>query len=107
MLTSNCCLGDYLWISGITHVKLALFLTVNIVNIIYRFESLAWIPNAITFVVMLGIGGKHLHPSSFPSYPAPAASAVFSFGAFVGAGNIAWCILAPDYGVHHDSRASR
>lgn len=77
------------------------------VDPLFRYESLAWIPTAVAFIVMLCVGGQHLHPSSLPSYPAPAASAVISFASFVASGDISCCSMTPDYGVHHDPRASR
>ena len=72
-----------------------------------RYESVAWIPNVITFIVMLGVGGKYLNPSEFPSTPAPTASELISCATLIASSVISWCTLTPDYGVYHDREASR
>ncbi|KDQ60052.1 hypothetical protein JAAARDRAFT_32429 [Jaapia argillacea MUCL 33604] len=74
-------------------------------KVIHWYESIAWIPNVITFIVMLGIGGKHLHASAPPPTPATAAS-VLSFVSTVASSVISWCTMTPDYGVYHDGSAS-
>lgn len=68
---------------------------------------MAWIPNAIGFIALLGTGGKHLNPSSFPSHPRPTASMVLSFTSFLASSIISWCTMTPDYGVYHNAKASR
>lgn len=73
-------------------------------KVIHWYESIAWIPNVITFIVMLGIGGKHLSvaPSAIPA----TASSIITFGTTTASSVISWCIMTPDYGVYHDQRAS-
>ncbi|GLB39366.1 putative permease for cytosine/purines, uracil, thiamine, allantoin [Lyophyllum shimeji] len=75
-------------------------------KVVHWYESLAWIPNVVAFVVMLGVGGKHLRPSNYPSYPTPSAATVLSFVTFIASSVISWCTMTPDYGVYHNAKAS-
>ncbi|KAF8056624.1 purine-cytosine permease [Lyophyllum atratum] len=75
-------------------------------KVVHWYESVAWIPNVVAFIVMLGIGGKHLTSSDYPSYPPPTASAVLSFVTFIASSVISWCTMTPDYGVYHNANAS-
>ncbi|KAF8156873.1 cytosine-purine permease [Crassisporium funariophilum] len=75
----------------------------------YRFLhwlSFVWIPNVVALPILLGLAGKHLNPSTFPSVPAASAGAILSFGSFVASSVISWCTFTPDYGVYHDTKAS-
>ena len=72
----------------------------------HRYETVAWIPSVIAFVVMLGAGGKHLGSHIPPGGPAPAAS-ILSFATTVASSVISWCRMTPDYGVYHTAQASR
>ncbi|KAF9003919.1 purine-cytosine permease [Cyathus striatus] len=75
-------------------------------KVVHRYESLAWIPNAVAFIAMLGAGGKHLNPSTFPEYPKATAFNIFSFSCFLASSVISWCTMTPDYGVYHNAKAS-
>ncbi|KIM71243.1 hypothetical protein PILCRDRAFT_830469, partial [Piloderma croceum F 1598] len=73
-------------------------------RVIHWYESVAWIPNVVTFIVMLGIGGKHL-----VLMPAPApvsAAAILSYSATVASSVLSWATITPDYGVYHNGKAS-
>ncbi|KZT00661.1 cytosine-purine permease [Laetiporus sulphureus 93-53] len=74
-------------------------------RVIHWYESIAWIPNVIAFIIMLGIGGKHLvdAPASGPVSPAM----VITYGTTVASSVISWCTMTPDYGVYHIPNASR
>ncbi|CAA7257310.1 unnamed protein product [Cyclocybe aegerita] len=72
---------------------------------LHIFESYAWIPNAIAFPILLGLGGKHLNPLTFPAVDPPTAASVLSFTSFVASSVISWCTFTPDYGVYHDHTA--
>jgi len=74
--------------------------------ILHWYEAIAWIPNVITFIVMVGIGGKALvgAPTSNPA-PVPF-SAFMTYAATLAATNISWSPISPDYGVYHNARAS-
>ncbi len=72
----------------------------------YRYETIAWIPSAITFIVMLGVGGKHLG-SNIPPDPPASAATIVSFGTTIASSVISWCIMTSDYGVYHTGKASR
>ena len=106
----NILAGDVFWLqigSLVPVFILALELYGQSSSSIIRFESIAWIPNIVAFVVMLGVGGKHLNDFN-PSVPSTlAASTVTSFGSVVGAWIISWCTLTPDYGVYHERETSR
>ena len=71
-----------------------------------RYETVAWIPNGIAFITMLGTGGKQLGSYIPPVEPASTAS-VLSFATTIVANDMSWCIITPDYGVYHSSKASR
>jgi purine-cytosine permease-like protein len=76
----------------------------SLISLVSRYESVAWIPNVVTFIVMLGIGGKHL-----VLMPAPApisAAAILSYSATVASSVLSWSTITPDYGVYHNGKAS-
>jgi purine-cytosine permease-like protein len=64
----------------------------------------AWIPNVVTFIVMLSIGGKHLVLTPAPT-PISAA-AIVSYSSTVASSVISWSTITPDYGVYHSGKAS-
>ncbi|KIP03401.1 hypothetical protein PHLGIDRAFT_26150 [Phlebiopsis gigantea 11061_1 CR5-6] len=74
-------------------------------QVIHCYESAAWIPNVITFIIMLGVGGKHLINAPAPG-PVTAAS-VITFATTTASSVISWCTMTPDYGVYHNEKASR
>ncbi|KAI0698036.1 hypothetical protein C8T65DRAFT_710244 [Cerioporus squamosus] len=74
-------------------------------RVIHWYETIAWIPSAITFIVMLGVGGKHLG-SNIPPDPPASAATIVSFGTTIASSVISWCIMTSDYGVYHTSKAS-
>ncbi|EPS96893.1 hypothetical protein FOMPIDRAFT_138178 [Fomitopsis schrenkii] len=73
-------------------------------RVIHWYESVAWIPNVIAFIIMLGLGGKHLYdaPASGPI----TASSVITFATVTASSVISWCPMTPDYGVYHSANAS-
>ncbi|KAI0694516.1 cytosine-purine permease [Cytidiella melzeri] len=73
-------------------------------SIIHKYESVAWIPNVITFIIMLGVGGKHL-VNAPPSAPVTRAK-VITFATTTASSVLSWCTMTPDYGVYHNSKAS-
>ncbi|KAF5351146.1 hypothetical protein D9756_008253 [Leucocoprinus leucothites] len=75
-------------------------------RVVHLYESITWFPNAVTFIVMLGVGGKHLNPATMPTFPTPTPSAVISFACFLASSVISWCTMTPDYGVYHNVKAS-
>ncbi len=72
---------------------------------VHRFEQWAWIPPAISFLVLLGISAKHLVNLSMPVGQAEAAS-VLSFGGIIFGFTIGWASLSSDYNVYmpHDAK---
>ncbi|KAI0711394.1 purine-cytosine permease [Earliella scabrosa] len=74
-------------------------------RVIHWYETVAWIPSAIAFIVMLGTGGKHLGSNIPPGEPASPA-AILSYATTVASSVISWCMMTPDYGVYHTSKAS-
>ncbi|KAI0341334.1 cytosine-purine permease [Trametopsis cervina] len=73
-------------------------------GLIHKYESVAWIPNVITFIIMFGIGGKHL-VNAPPTGPVTRAS-VITFATTTASSVISWCTMTPDYGVYHNAKAS-
>ncbi|KAL7422679.1 hypothetical protein Q5752_001970 [Cryptotrichosporon argae] len=71
---------------------------------VHKFETYAWIPTAITFLVMLGVSAKH-----FISLPMPVgqaeASDVLSFGGVIFSFLLGWVSLASDYNVYMPAEA--
>ncbi|KAG6916943.1 hypothetical protein DXG01_004630 [Tephrocybe rancida] len=85
---------------------LSLVVRPPVTDYLLGYESVAWVPNVIAFVVMLGVGGRHLRVSDYPTYPPPSASTVISYMTFIASSVVSWCTMTPDYGVHHSAKAS-
>ncbi|KAK8850425.1 hypothetical protein IAR55_004343 [Kwoniella newhampshirensis] len=66
---------------------------------VHRFEQFAWIPTAITFLVLLGVSAKHLANTPMPVGQAEAAG-VLSFGGTIWGFAIGWASLSSDYNVY-------
>ncbi|KAI0938478.1 hypothetical protein AcW1_001795 [Taiwanofungus camphoratus] len=113
-LILDCIIGGQMLASVSTHLNdtlgiviiglMSLAVTFCGYRIIHWYESIAWIPNVITFIVMLGIGGKHLVTASAPGPVSP--SMVISFATTTASSVISWCTMTPDYGVYHTPKAS-
>lgn len=84
---------------------ISLLVTFCGVHILNLYEVYAWIPNVITFIVMLGVGGKHLVNAPLTNSTPLTAATIMTFGATLSATNVSWSTLTPDYGVYHDKRA--
>jgi purine-cytosine permease-like protein len=73
---------------------------------IHRYESIAWIPNVVVFITMLGVGYPQLRDNqSAPVSPATPAE-VISFASILASSILSWCTMTPDYGVYHSPAAS-
>lgn len=72
-------------------------------KVIHMYESVAWFPNLIAFLVMLGIGAKHIE--NVPT-PPPSPASVLSFASLLVSSVISWCTMTPDYGVYHKDSPS-
>jgi purine-cytosine permease-like protein len=66
---------------------------------VHRYESVSWIPTAISFLVLLGISAKHLVSQPMQVGRAEAAS-VLSFGGTVFGFAVGWSSLSSDYNVY-------
>ncbi|EKM56968.1 uncharacterized protein PHACADRAFT_142025 [Phanerochaete carnosa HHB-10118-sp] len=73
-------------------------------RVIHWYESVAWIPNVITFAIMLGVGGRHL--TNAPATGPVTASSIITFATTTASSVISWCTMTPDYGVYHNQKAS-
>lgn len=114
-LTLNCIIGGQTLASVSTHLNdtlgiviiglISMGVTFCGYRVIHWYESAAWIPNVITFIIMLGVGGKHLVNAPAPG-PVTAAS-VITFATTTASSVISWCTMTPDYGVYHNEKASR
>ncbi|EIW55544.1 cytosine-purine permease [Trametes versicolor FP-101664 SS1] len=110
----NCIIGGQTLASVSSHLDdtlgiviigvLSLIVTFFGYRVIHWYETVAWIPSVITFIVMLGLGGKHL--TEAPTPPPPSAAAVLSFATTTASSVISWCMMTPDYGVYHSGKAS-
>ncbi|KAH9939859.1 purine-cytosine permease [Amylocystis lapponica] len=113
-LILNCIIGGQTLASVSNHLNdtlgivivgvISLIVTFFGYRIIHWYESVAWIPNAVTFIVMLGVGGKHLVTAPAPGPVSP--SMVISFATTTASSVISWCTMTPDYGVYHTEHAS-
>ena len=61
----------------------------------YRYEKVAWIPIAITFIITLGVGGKHL--SNPPSETPATSSAVLGFASTIAGFVLTYCPSSSDF----------
>lgn len=68
---------------------------------------LAWIPNVIAFIIMLGVGGKTLVSVPITSAEPATAASIITFGSALAVTVITWSTISPDNGVFHDAKASR
>ncbi|WWD20608.1 hypothetical protein CI109_105084 [Kwoniella shandongensis] len=71
---------------------------------VHKFEQYAWIPTAITFLVLLGVSAKHLANTPMPVGQGEAAS-VLSFGGTIWGFAIGWSSLSSDYNVYMPAEA--
>ncbi|KAI0692723.1 permease for cytosine/purines, uracil, thiamine, allantoin-domain-containing protein [Cytidiella melzeri] len=73
---------------------------------LHWFEMLAWIPNIVAFIVMLGVGGKTL--TNVPTVaPVPATPAsILTFASALAVTDLSWSPLSPDYGIFHRDKGS-
>ncbi|TBU31408.1 purine-cytosine permease [Dichomitus squalens] len=114
-LILNCIVGGQTLASVSSHLNdtlgiviigiISLVVTFFGYRVIHWYETVAWIPSVIAFIVMLGTGGQHLGSHVPPGEPASAAS-ILSFATTVASSVISWCVMTPDYGVYHTSKAS-
>lgn len=91
-------LGIILWFQGPKLVRGPIVLPPTHTKpllLMFRYERIAWIPVVITFVVALGVGGKHLiNPP--PAEPA-SASVILSFAATIAGFAITYSPLSSDF----------
>ncbi|KAH8115995.1 cytosine-purine permease [Phellopilus nigrolimitatus] len=93
------------WNVGIVIIAvISLFITFCGYRVVHWYESVAWIPNVITFIVMLGIGGKQL--SKAPLSTNPGIASIVSFASTLASTDISWCTMVSDYGIYHRADAS-
>ncbi|KAI0080386.1 hypothetical protein K474DRAFT_1704695 [Panus rudis PR-1116 ss-1] len=75
-------------------------------RVLHWYGQLAWIPNVIGFIIMLGLGGRKLIAAPL-SDPVPVtAAAVISFAAAHSASLLGYSPMTPDYGIYHDAKVS-
>ncbi|OCH88731.1 hypothetical protein OBBRIDRAFT_733921 [Obba rivulosa] len=84
---------------------ISLLVTFCGVHILNWYETIAWIPNVITFIVMLGVGGKQLVSAPLTNSGPVNVATIMTFGATLAATNVSWATLTPDYGVYHNRKA--
>ena len=72
-----------------------------------RYEMIAWIPNVVAFIVMLGVSGKTLVTIPLTASSPSTAASILSFVSTLATFVVSWSTMTPDYGIFHDSKASR
>ncbi|KAG1795858.1 permease for cytosine/purines, uracil, thiamine, allantoin-domain-containing protein, partial [Suillus variegatus] len=75
-------------------------------RIIHWYESIAWIPNVIAFITMLGVGYPQLRDNQSAPVSQATVAEVISFSSILTASIISYCTVTPDYGVYHSPAAS-
>ena len=99
--------GNILWLSSHSLVNpyLLPFLlcpTQRSCSFNFRYESAAWIPNVITIIIMLGVGGKHL--VNAPAAVPVTTASIVTFATTTTSSVVSWCTMTPDYGVYHNGK---
>ncbi|KAF8157054.1 NCS cytosine-purine permease [Crassisporium funariophilum] len=88
--------GNLSWTVGIVVVAvISLLVSFCGFNVLNWYERVAWIPVLITYVIALGVGGKHLS-SPAPATPA-TASAILSFASTLAGFAITFSSLSSDF----------
>ncbi|PPQ72986.1 hypothetical protein CVT24_000299 [Panaeolus cyanescens] len=88
--------GDLSWTVGIVVIVIiSLLVSFCGYNVLNWYERLAWIPVLITYVIALGVGGKHLFNPP-PAEPATAAS-ILSFASTLAGFAITYSSLSSDF----------
>lgn len=107
----HCCditIGLILWVQCpelVCTVLEGLFATAPPFSSFNRYERLAWIPVFITFIIALGVGGKHL---SSPSPPMPATPrSILSFASTLAGFAITYSPLSSDFTSYFKPNVSR
>lgn len=73
-------------------------------NVLNWYEKLSWIPVLITFIIALGVGGKHL--SNPPPAEPATASAILSFASTLAGFAITFSGLSSDFTTYYRSDVS-
>ncbi|KAG2092522.1 cytosine-purine permease [Suillus discolor] len=75
-------------------------------RVIHWYESIAWIPNVIALITMLGVGYPQLRDNQSTPVSQATVAEVISFSSILTSSIISWCTVTPDYGVYHSPAAS-
>ncbi|KAG0707996.1 cytosine-purine permease [Suillus ampliporus] len=75
-------------------------------RVIHWYESIAWIPNVVAFITMLGVGYPQLRENQSAPVPPATLANVLSFASLIASSIVGWCPIIPDYGVYHSPKAS-
>ncbi|KAG1815189.1 permease for cytosine/purines, uracil, thiamine, allantoin-domain-containing protein [Suillus subaureus] len=75
-------------------------------RIIHWYESIAWIPNVVAFITMLGVGYPQLRDNQSAPVSEATVAEVISFASILASSVLSWCTMTPDYGVYHSPAAS-
>ncbi|TDL24490.1 cytosine-purine permease [Rickenella mellea] len=93
------------WSAGIIIISLISFLVAFCgYRVVHWYERVAWIPNVVAFLVMLGVNGQYIvHKQGSTT---PTVAAILSFASTTAATDTGWCTIVADYGVYHKSDTS-
>lgn len=115
-LILNCIIGGQVLASLSSHLDdtlgiviiavISLVVTFCGYRIIHWYESIAWIPNVIAFIAMLGVGYPQLRDNQSTAVSQATVAEVISFSSILTSSIISWCTVTPDYGVYHSPAAS-
>ncbi|KAF8991745.1 cytosine-purine permease [Cyathus striatus] len=87
------------WTVGIVVISIiSLLVSFCGFKVLHWYERVCWLPTLITFVIVLGVGGKHLS-SAPPSEPA-SARAVLNFASTLAGSAITWSPASADFGTY-------
>ncbi|KAG8884245.1 hypothetical protein FRB97_004750 [Tulasnella sp. 331] len=92
--------GRISWNVGIVVIAVvSLFISFCGYRVLNWYERVAWIPILVIFVIMLGVGGKHL--SNVPPEAAPpTARQIMSFGSSIIGFVVSYCALSSDFATY-------
>ncbi|KJA26966.1 hypothetical protein HYPSUDRAFT_198737 [Hypholoma sublateritium FD-334 SS-4] len=93
------------WSVGIVVIAvISLLVSFCGITVLNWYERIAWIPVVVTFVVALGVGGKHL--SDPPPFVPATAPAILSFASTLAGFSITYSGLACDFSSYYRPNAS-
>jgi len=88
--------GTMSWNVGIAIIGVVSFVISALgYKILHYYERFAWLAALFCTLVLVGVGGKHLHKQS--TFPKPEASTIISFGGLMAGYYLPWAAISSDF----------